>query len=71
MEARGSSPSSRAGTTRFVRYLRALRPSKSAEVVEALRTDPQFEEESPRAGRGSGGDPPGFDRLNEELRKAP
>ncbi len=30
---------------RIIRYLRALKPSKAAEVLEAMRTDPQFEKE--------------------------
>lgn len=57
---------------RFVRYLRALRPSKSAEVLEALRSDPQFEEEFRRVPvEAPAGTRPRFDRLNEELRKSP
>jgi hypothetical protein len=57
---------------RFVRYLRALRPGKAAEVLEALRTDPQFEEEFRRVPPEA---PPGTksraERLNEEFKKAP
>jgi hypothetical protein len=57
---------------RFVRYLRALRPGKAAEVLEALRTDPQFEEEFRRLPFEA---PPGTktraERLNEEFKKAP
>lgn len=57
---------------RFVRYLRALRPGKAAEVLEALRTDPQFEDEFRRVPSDA---PPGTksraERLNEEFRKAP
>jgi len=57
---------------RFVRYLRALRPSKSAEVLEALRTDPQFEDEFRRVPpEAPAGSRPRFERLNEEFRKAP
>lgn len=55
---------------RFVRYLRALRPGKAAEVFEALRTDPQFEDEFRRVPADA---PPGTktrgERLNEEFRK--
>jgi hypothetical protein len=55
---------------RFVRYLRALRPAKAAEVLEALRTDPQFEDGFRRVPADA---PPGtktrFERLNEEFRK--
>lgn len=42
---------------RLVRYLRAMRPTKAAEVLEALRLDPRFGE---RAGR-----------LMEELKRPP
>lgn len=57
---------------RFVRYLRALRPSKSAEVLEALRVDPQFEEEFRRVPpEAPAGSRPRFDRLSEEFRKNP
>jgi hypothetical protein len=55
---------------RFVRYLRALRPGKAAEVLEALRTDTQFEEEFRRVPADA---PPGAktraERINEEFRK--
>jgi hypothetical protein len=55
---------------RFVRTLRALRPSKAAEVLEALRTDPQFEEEFRRVPPEA---PPGsktrFERISDELKK--
>jgi len=55
---------------RFVRTLRALRPGKAAEVLESLRTDPQFEEEFRRVPSDA---PPGaktrLERLNEELKK--
>lgn len=55
---------------RFVRYLRALRPGKAAEVLEALRTDPQFEGEFRRVPSDA---PPGTktraERLNEEFSK--
>jgi hypothetical protein len=57
---------------RFVRHLRALRPSKAAEVLEALRTDPQFEQEFRRVPADA---PPGakvrMQRLNEEFQKTP
>jgi hypothetical protein len=55
---------------RFVRYLRALRPGKAAEVLEAIRTDPQFEEEFRRVPQEA---PPGTksraDRLHDEMKK--
>jgi len=57
---------------RFVRHLRAMRPTKAAEVLEALRTDPQFEQEFRRAPADR---PPGakprVQRLNEEFQKSP
>lgn len=57
---------------RFVRYLRALRPGKAAEVLEALRTDPQLEDEFRRVPSEA---PPGTksraERLHEEFQKAP
>ena len=57
---------------RFVRYLRALRPGKAAEVLEAIRTDPQLEDEFRRVPQEA---PPGTksraERLNEEFKKAP
>jgi hypothetical protein len=55
---------------RFVRTLRALRPGKAADVLEALRTDPQFEEEFRRVPPDA---PPGaktrLERLTEEFKK--
>jgi len=55
---------------RFVRTLRALRPSKAADVLEALRTDPQFEEEFRRVSPDA---PPGtktrIERISDELKK--
>jgi hypothetical protein len=49
---------------RFVRHLRALKPAKAAEVVEAIQSDPRFEQEFRQA-------PPGTktraERLAEEL----
>ena len=57
---------------RFVRYLRAMRPGKAAEVLEALRSDPQLEEEFRKIPPDA---PPGTrtraERLNEEFKKAP
>src|SRR5262245_58569693 len=57
---------------RFVRYLRALRPGKAAEVLDALRTDPQFEDEFRRVPPEA---PPGTKtraaRILEEFKKAP
>jgi hypothetical protein len=56
----------------FVRHLRAMRPSKAAEVLEALRVDPQFEQEfrkvPPDAPAGA---KPRMQRLNEEFQKSP
>ena len=57
---------------RFVRYLRALRPGKAAEVIEALRSDPQFDEEFRRvAPEAPAGTKSRFERLNDEFKKAP
>jgi hypothetical protein len=57
---------------RFVRHLRAMRPTKAAEVMEALRTDPQFEQEFRRVPADA---PPGakarMQRLHEEFQKTP
>jgi len=71
MEAPGIVSVLKAGDdARFVRTLRALRPSKAADVIEALRTDPQFEEEFRRVPPDA---PPGtktrFERLSDELKK--
>ncbi|HXG59740.1 MAG TPA: hypothetical protein VNO22_00060, partial [Planctomycetota bacterium] len=52
----------------IVRYLRALRPSKAAEVLEALRTAPEFEAEFRRAAPGK---KPRLEGILEELRKPP
>lgn len=52
----------------IVRTLRALRPSKAAEVLEALRTAPEFEEEFRR---GAPGKRPRLETILEEFRKAP
>jgi hypothetical protein len=72
MEAPGIVSVLKAGDdARFVRYLRALRPGKAAEVLEALRTDPQFEDEFRRVPQDA---PPGTktraERLNEEMKKS-
>jgi hypothetical protein len=57
---------------RFVRHLRALRPTKAAEVLEALRTDPQFEQEFRRVPpEAPPGTKPRGQRLNEEFLKSP
>ncbi len=57
---------------RFVRHLRALRPAKAAEVLEALRTDPQFEQEFRRVPpEAPPGTKPRAQRLNEEFLKSP
>lgn len=71
MEAPGIVAVLKAGDdARFVRYLRALRPTKAAEVLEALRTDPQFEDEFRRVPQEA---PPGTktrtERINDELKK--
>jgi hypothetical protein len=71
MEASGIVAVLKAGDdARFVRYLRALRPSKAADVLEALRTDPQFEDEFRRVPQEA---PPGTktraERINDELKK--
>lgn len=73
MEAPGIVSVLRTGDdARFVRYLRALRPGKAAEVIETLRSDPQFDEEFRRVPPDA---PPGtksrFERLNEEFQKVP
>jgi hypothetical protein len=57
---------------RFVRYLRALRPTKAAEVLETVRTDPQFEEEFRRTPEDApAGARTRAERLAEEFKKAP
>lgn len=57
---------------RFVRHLRAMRPGKAAEVLDALRTDPQFEQEFRRVPSDApAGTKPRVQRLNEEFRKSP
>jgi hypothetical protein len=56
----------------FVRYLRALRPSKAAEVIDALQNDPRFEAEFRRVPAGA---PRGArtraELLMDELKKSP
>jgi hypothetical protein len=57
---------------RFVRHLRAMRPTKAAEVLEALRTDPQFEQEFRRVSADApAGSKSRVQRLNEEFQKTP
>jgi hypothetical protein len=57
---------------RFVRHLRAMRPAKAAEVLDALRTDPQFEQEFRRVPPDApAGSKPRVQRLNEEFQKSP
>jgi hypothetical protein len=57
---------------RFVRHLRALRPGKAAEVLEALRTDPQFEQDFRRVPPDApAGTKSRVQRLNEEFLKSP
>ena len=41
----------------FVRYLRASKPAKAAEVIDALQNDPTFFQQAPPAAAGSPGDP--------------
>jgi hypothetical protein len=57
---------------RFVRHLRAMRATKAAEVLDALRTDPQFEQDfrrvPPDAPEGA---KPRVQRLHEEFQKSP
>lgn len=56
----------------FVRHLRAMRPSKAAEVLEALRVDPQFEQEFRKVPADApAGAKPRMQRLNEEFQKSP
>ncbi|HVE39109.1 MAG TPA: hypothetical protein VNM14_04425 [Planctomycetota bacterium] len=73
MEAPGIVAVLKAGDdARFVRYLRALRPGKAAEVLEAIRTDPQFEDDFRRVPpEAPAGTRPRADRLLEEFKKAP
>jgi hypothetical protein len=73
MEAPGIVAVLKAGDdARFVRYLRALRPGKAAEVLEAVRTDPQFEDEFRRLPpEAPAGTKTRADRLLEEFKKAP
>jgi len=57
---------------RFVRYLRALRPGRAAEVLEAIRTDPQFEDDFRRVPpEAPAGTKSRADRILEEFKKAP
>jgi hypothetical protein len=57
---------------RFVRHLRAMRPTKAAEVLDALRTDPQFEQEFRRVPADApAGSKTRLQRLNEEFQKSP
>jgi hypothetical protein len=57
---------------RIVSYLRALKPSKAAEVLEAMRTDPQFNatfrQLPPGAPRGA---KTRVELIMEEFKKAP
>ena len=57
---------------RFVRYLRAMKPGKAAEVLETVRTDPQFEPEFRRLPEDSpAGAKTRAERLVEEFKKVP
>jgi hypothetical protein len=73
MEAPGIVAVLRAGDdARFVRYLRALRPGKAAEVLEAVRSDPQFEDEFRRVPpEAPAGTKTREARILEEFKKAP
>ncbi len=56
----------------FVRYLRALKPGKAAEVIDALQNDPSFEQEFRRPPPGAPrGTRPRAALLMEEFKKAP
>lgn len=57
---------------RIVRYLRAMKPAKVLEVLEALKTDPQFEQDfrQPPAGAPKGA-VTRADRLVDEFMKRP
>jgi phosphoenolpyruvate synthase/pyruvate phosphate dikinase len=57
---------------RFVRYLRAMKPGKAAEVLDTVRTDPQFEPEFRRLPEDAAlGAKTRADRLIEEFKKVP
>ena len=57
---------------RFVRYLRAMKPGKAAEVLDTVRTDPQFEPEFRRLREDAApGAKTRADRLIEEFKKVP
>jgi TPR repeat protein len=57
---------------RIVKYLRALKPGKAAEVIEAIRTDPQFEDGFRKLPAGAApGTKTRAERLNESLTKVP
>jgi hypothetical protein len=57
---------------RIVKYLRALKPGKAAEVIEAIRTDPLYEESFRRVPAGAApGTKSRAERLNEALTKVP
>ncbi len=73
MEAPGIVAVLKAGDdARFVRYLRALRPGKAAEVLEAIRTDPQFEDDFRRVPpEAPAGTKSRADKLLEEFKRAP
>ena len=57
---------------RFVRYLRALKPGKAAEVLETVRTDPQFEPDFRKLPEdASPGTKTRAERLVDEFKKVP
>jgi flagellar motility protein MotE (MotC chaperone) len=57
---------------RFVRYLRAMKPGKAAEVLETVRTDPLFETEFRRLPEDApAGAKTRAERLVEEFKRVP
>jgi hypothetical protein len=57
---------------RFVRYLRAMKPAKAAEVLETVRTDPDFELEFRRVPEDAlPGTKTRAERLVEEFKRVP
>ena len=57
---------------RIVRYLRALKASKAAEVLEAMRMDPLFERNFRQPPPGADPESPTrFDLVMEEFKKVP
>ncbi|HYF01230.1 MAG TPA: hypothetical protein VEJ18_20065, partial [Planctomycetota bacterium] len=54
----------------FVRHLRAMRPSKAAEVLALLHADPRFEEFRRPAPGAPKGAPTRLDEILHEMRKS-